>query len=309
MACHLGSLVAVAMLFLANKPAWSESYIPIGPDETGSINSLDFDSIKPSGPSVQFTYRSMYKHDPKWNVPANNHSYVGTMIDNCDNEIVADASWKILDLNDVVVGHGNTNRDRLQFSHDPDSETLLPKIACARVKLVTDAASAANAARPIDSDEARLQPQSKTNSVPGGNKSASITHGRGYTEFHDKGISAQVDNTGKGAVLCLWQIYSFIIEVGNQCFKNNDDIQRELVESVKRIDAFIIRNSSHPVTQAQLSASEAQATQNLHKSGNMCKGDGANLYQRVRSGGAAGIHGSLDELLSVPREPVMNPCL
>lgn len=120
----------------------------------------------------------------------------------------------------------------------------------------------------------------------------------------------QTDVTGKGAVLCSWGILEAIRAAGRECFKGQDaEFQAELDDSLSRIDQFIIRNSSRPVTQAGLDIRRAQALKQLHSIGNICTGDAAKMYEGLRARGASQLHASTTELLSIPREPVINPCL
>lgn len=124
----------------------------------------------------------------------------------------------------------------------------------------------------------------------------------------DKAV--QVDNSGKGAVLCIWSIYDAVRLVGRECHAGQDAaFQAELEQSIARIDDFIIANSKHPVSKEQLDARRAQGLRGLQMHGSICAGSAEQLYQMLRRGGPEALRAQTADLLSIPREPVMNPCL
>ena len=117
------------------------------------------------------------------------------------------------------------------------------------------------------------------------------------------------DQTGKGAVVCAWWIYVGVQQTGEECFPGKDEaFKSELSRSITRIDSFIIRNNSTPVTQMQLDASK-QEQQQSNKQFDFCSGDGSTMYKMMSSAGPMALRESVDELLSIPREPVADPCL
>lgn len=120
----------------------------------------------------------------------------------------------------------------------------------------------------------------------------------------------QIDKTGKGAVLCVWGLYQAVKTVGLECHQGEDaELQNELKRSLDRIDNFIITNSKHPVTRANIEYRRLKGLEQLRSSGNICTGDLAKLYDALRSSGAAPLRAQTNDLLSIRREPVMNPCL
>jgi hypothetical protein len=122
--------------------------------------------------------------------------------------------------------------------------------------------------------------------------------------------TVQTDVTGKGAVLCVWGILEAVRAAGRECFKGQDaEFQTELDTSISGIDQFIIRNSSRPVTQAGLDDRRAQALKQLHSLGDICTGDAARMYEGLRARGVDELRANTTDMLSVPREPVINPCL
>ena len=120
----------------------------------------------------------------------------------------------------------------------------------------------------------------------------------------------QTDRTGKGAVLCMWGILDAVRTAGRECFKGQDkDFQSELNPSLARMDQFIIQNSSHHATQATIDAIRSQGTRQHHSLGNICTGDASKMYLSFRARGVAQLRALVSENLSIPREPVINPCL
>jgi len=141
-------------------------------------------------------------------------------------------------------------------------------------------------------------------------QASSDTFSRGIETTRSGNNTVQTDRTGKGAVLCMWGILEAVRAAGRECFKGQDPaFQAELDHSMTRIDRFIIRNSTRPVTQAALEARRVQGLQQLHAYGNICTGDAAKMYGVMRASGAAQLRAGTTELLSIPREPVTNPCL
>ena len=61
-------------------------------------------------------------------------------------------------------------------------------------------------------------------------------------------------------------------------------------------------------TQAQLDQNKLQQRRSNSGFGT-CTGDGPLIYQTITQSGPAVLKASVDELLSVPRPPVSDPCL
>lgn len=125
------------------------------------------------------------------------------------------------------------------------------------------------------------------------------------------GEVALVDRSGKGAVLCAWSMLAAAKQIGDRCFPGQDRaLREELDRSIERTEAFIVENSSAPVTRADLqSFKSARGPKDGAASAELCRSDWAELYVGLRAGGAEALRAYTDDLLSLPREPVMNPCL
>lgn len=116
------------------------------------------------------------------------------------------------------------------------------------------------------------------------------------------------DRSGKGAVLCSWSVLVLAQEVGRRCPALREPaLQTELDRTVAKVDAFILANSSQKPTRADLARWKARTMEGLTPAG-LCAGEPLELYMEVRKLGPSHIRASTNDLLSIPREPVMNPC-
>ena len=142
------------------------------------------------------------------------------------------------------------------------------------------------------------------------NASAVAPADPGYRSDTDaEGNVAETDTTGKGAVMCIWGIYVGLQQIGDTCFAGQDqDFKAQLADSIARTDRFIIANSPERVTQADLEARKQYGRAEAVQFG-LCSGDGVQMYRMMRDQGPAALKAGTDELLSIPRKPVMNPCL
>ncbi|MET0273169.1 MAG: hypothetical protein ABW360_09275 [Phenylobacterium sp.] len=123
------------------------------------------------------------------------------------------------------------------------------------------------------------------------------------------------DTSGKGAIYCSWMMYDAVLDVAERCFPDRDAALRlELARSLARTDRFIIANSETPITQEQLDARRAAMraeTQRIAaRSGDMCRDpEMLRFYEAFRALGADKIRAGNDDLLSIPRKPVADPCV
>lgn len=140
------------------------------------------------------------------------------------------------------------------------------------------------------------------------------------------------DRSGHGAIRCVKGIYVEVKTWLDVCSDFNNQKSSEILASaIKRINKFIVKNSLHPISMDELNASLAAHQNNFramlieaHKTAGVT--DGEKLLQcREKQNKPLGFHEkmadgiakmpakefdqSIDDLLSVPRLPVMNPCL
>ena len=120
------------------------------------------------------------------------------------------------------------------------------------------------------------------------------------------------DVSGLGAVLCHWRIYLLVQARTAGCGLARGPVDDVIDEAIVEIDEFILANSSEHPTRATLDNTKRLATEfelsqlppaNPSK---MCAGD---LVDQLRDWGPDQIRAEVKKLLSIPREPVMNPCL
>jgi hypothetical protein len=140
----------------------------------------------------------------------------------------------------------------------------------------------------------------------------------GGVTISDNGISE--DHSGKGAVECAWGIY---VEIGNALeicsSEDNKELKKNLNGAIDRINDFIVVNSL--VQQSKTSLEDAEKIQlselrkftskkskeELHQ---WCtSGDISNLIKAMKSMPSEKFKSGVDDLLSIPRPPVINPCL
>lgn len=115
------------------------------------------------------------------------------------------------------------------------------------------------------------------------------------------------DLSGHGAVLCSWQVYVVVASVLEICPEyRNEQLKADMADAIDRINDFIVANSLFPVSKAELekraaSMRESRLCERGGPAAEMLKSFGSMSHDKRMSGVA--------DLLSVPRPPVMNPCL
>jgi len=141
------------------------------------------------------------------------------------------------------------------------------------------------------------------------------------TRHDDKIERVEQDISGHGAVMCVWGIYTALRSVFDLCPTNSGDeeLKTALDDAINRIDDFILANSNAGVTkeglQAQVRKQMLAAQEKLNglpddvRAQKCYAGDAAKMLDRLRSKPTDSIKRSVDDLLSVPRPPVINPCL
>jgi hypothetical protein len=110
-----------------------------------------------------------------------------------------------------------------------------------------------------------------------------------------------------GAVLCAWGIYLAAKDIGETCYPSRDTaFQATLEKEIARIDRFILDNA--PMTKEQLEQLK-QTPPFKPQTALLCQQDLRHLYEVLRKAGPQKLDSSITDLLSVPRKPVLNPCL
>jgi hypothetical protein len=123
-------------------------------------------------------------------------------------------------------------------------------------------------------------------------------------------IGGRIPPPGEG-VLCAWAIYTAIAEIGRKCHAGeHPEFQAELDDIIARTDAYVLANSTPPVTQAFVDKFKREQGQKDVPGADLCaNGDGEDLYQVLLKAGAAEIRKSTDELLARPGNPQWGTCL
>lgn len=114
------------------------------------------------------------------------------------------------------------------------------------------------------------------------------------------------DHSGHGAVLCSWEIYVTLAAALEICPEyRNESLKTSLTSAVDKINDFIVANSMAPVSKAELEKSAISK-----REGRLCQSRG--VAAMLKSAGSVPhdeLMSGVADLLSVPRPPVMNPCL
>ncbi|HTJ62626.1 MAG TPA: hypothetical protein VL899_02355 [Alphaproteobacteria bacterium] len=129
-----------------------------------------------------------------------------------------------------------------------------------------------------------------------------------------------VDNSGRGAVLCAWMIYVDLRALIDLCQLNDQQALRtDLDSSIDRIRDFVVANSLFPTTKEQISERAARQLEILRTEEEklspatrlrQCEaGDFSKMLNTIGAQSHADRTKSVDELLSVPRPPALEPCL
>jgi len=120
------------------------------------------------------------------------------------------------------------------------------------------------------------------------------------------------DETGSGAVLCVWSIYLETQAATKACGLKRRPADDAIDRAILDIDDFIIANSSLHPTRAALEDFKQRTNEvflhDLERRDFRKYCDGADL-EGLRSETPDGVASSIRALLATPREPVMNPCL
>ena len=120
------------------------------------------------------------------------------------------------------------------------------------------------------------------------------------------------DTSGKGAVLCIWSIYLTVQARVATCGLARRPVDDAIDKAIVTIDEFVLSNFSLRPTRPMLedfkrraSESELNSMRRLDQK-KICEGRDLEVF---RSLGPDKIRETIQSLLALPREPVMNPCL
>ena len=122
----------------------------------------------------------------------------------------------------------------------------------------------------------------------------------------------EFDKTGNGAVLCAWSVYLSVQAKTAACGLPRRPTDDAMDEAIAAIDEFILANSSLHPTRPVLEEFKRRAAESdlafVRKQG-LEKACHSRDLEQFRSISPDRIKASVKNLLELPREPVMNPCL
>jgi len=121
-------------------------------------------------------------------------------------------------------------------------------------------------------------------------------------------VSIGVDHSGHGAVMCAWGVYVDVRSKLEKCSSSpgDEEFKEKLDNAIDKINNFIVANSLSKITKSEL---EDQIKKNTEHLPYGCMGYPDSITNKLRSMPVEKFKSSLDDLLSVPRPPVMEPCL
>ena len=132
----------------------------------------------------------------------------------------------------------------------------------------------------------------------------------------DQLTSVGHDKSGKGAVLCLWEVYIATKIYVETCSPTRDqELEADLDRAIDQINDFIVENSLQPTSKADLVAAIEQRKK-IFK-GTLSPGDDRKCPTEAIAPLAAALkllssenrQAAVTKLLSIKRPRVMNPCL
>lgn len=126
------------------------------------------------------------------------------------------------------------------------------------------------------------------------------------------------DFSGHGAVMCAYNMYLWVKGVLDSCFPEaHEEWKAEVDTALGKIRAFIAKNNLQRTPQSEIDAAfqskYSQLIQHLRafddERQRMCAVYKENMIRYMDGLKLDGFRAQITDLLSVPRPPVMNPCL
>ena len=119
------------------------------------------------------------------------------------------------------------------------------------------------------------------------------------------------DTSGKGAVLCSWGIYVYVQRQTADCGLARRPGDDAIDQAIVQMDEFIIANASSHPTHQMLEDYKRRSLEtgwlSGHRGKEYCQKN--EFVEHISSIDPDRIREEVKALLSIPREPVMNPCL
>ena len=112
------------------------------------------------------------------------------------------------------------------------------------------------------------------------------------------------ESTAQGNAIAQFKLGS-IYQHGSGLL-TDDELKIQLDDTIRRTNEFILANSPTPVTKEQL---ENQARLHGHSRPRRCNDTARYMINAIKNLPPGKFKSSIDDLLSIPRVPVVNPCL
>lgn len=127
----------------------------------------------------------------------------------------------------------------------------------------------------------------------------------------------EFDHSGKGAVLCTWLMMVEMRITIDLCYPSEfGDLRANLTEGIDTTNDFIVANSPTPVTKHDLNQNIARrlANERAQLAGGSpspaeCRKRREQFIEPMARQSRDEFHRWLSDFLSIPRKPLMNPCL
>ncbi|MBU0800658.1 MAG: hypothetical protein KKA05_06600 [Alphaproteobacteria bacterium] len=129
-----------------------------------------------------------------------------------------------------------------------------------------------------------------------------------------EGGTLGIDNSGLGAVSCIWRIFVSAKSIISLCKPDgHEEMEKNIDTALDMINGFIIENSIAPVTEQEITDAikkdyDKQAQYFSEETGKPSCPENENIDWIVKLA-KSDVVKSTEKLISVPRPPVMNPCL
>ena len=128
------------------------------------------------------------------------------------------------------------------------------------------------------------------------------------------------DESGHGAVMCIWTIHATRLAMLEVCPSSDlSPWKAELASALDKIDDFIVSNNLTPISEESLRERREELVDGLR--GEVARMTPPDVERACRSGSVEEMLGplrsmsvenfraDLEQVLAVPRPPVMNPCI
>jgi hypothetical protein len=176
----------------------------------------------------------------------------------------------------------------------------------------------------LDFDKLAAQPGTKITHLKRGDEDVTeLQRGGVYVQVTRRGDKIQTfgdDESGHGAVLCAWQVYIALRAELDTCFPGKyPELRDDISTSIGAMNKFIAKNSLVPTSQKEVEASALAQDMKLRlpitkmpldQLAEVCQsGSLGKMVIQAAKGTHTQRQKSIDELLSIPRPPVLNPCL